>query len=80
MAGEVAESSHTTFLVPQPALSISELELTRKRGHILIPSHKNANNVKDQATILSPKPSSPVEMLAKENHVDESLDTEFKEQ
>lgn len=36
--------------------------------------------MKDQATILSPKSSSPVEMLAKENHVDESLDTEFKEQ
>ena len=36
--------------------------------------------MKDQATIFSLKLSSLVEMLAKENDVEELLNTEFKEQ
>lgn len=32
---------------------------------------RNTNNMKDQASIFSPKPTSRVEMLASENFLDE---------
>lgn len=34
--------------------------------------------MKDQATVFSSKPTSPVGIFANEDNIDESLDTEFK--
>lgn len=39
---------------------------------------RNTNNMKDQASVFSPKPTSPVEMLASENFLDEPQYREIK--
>lgn len=39
---------------------------------------RNTNNMKDQASVFSPKPTSPVEMLASENILDEPQYREIK--
>lgn len=39
---------------------------------------ENANNMNDQARILFLKPTSPIEILANENYLDELQNTEVK--
>lgn len=40
--------------------------------------HKNTNNVKDQASVFSPAPTSPGGMLVNENYLAEPQDPDFK--
>lgn len=62
----LAQPSPTTTLLSQPALTISDLELT-KEIHGPSSRSKTTSNVKQHAHAFSPEPASPVKMFTNEN-------------
>ena len=60
---------------PGPSIPNSELakEIHKTRSHC-----RNADSTKDQASISSPNPTSPEEMLVNKNELDERQCTETK--
>lgn len=49
----------------------------QKKVHMPKYHHKKTNNMKDQGSSSSPKPTSPVGMFANENYLDDPQDTEL---
>ena len=65
------------FSSPPPACT-THYKLRTKETHIAGSHCRNPTNMKDQASISSPKPARPVEVLVNENYPDELQGTDIE--